>query len=205
MPRPDLRTIRGVELAKVGTWEISTGTWKVTAKALASAVALHASSGHRKPPLKLGHDDARFDGSPSVGYVDNLRLADNGQTLVGDYVGVPAWLAGVMASAYPSRSVEAVEFKDGTMQLTAVALLGVTGPGIPTIRSLSDVERLYSGGVAASAPTRLVHLVQASAPWPRVTPRSRTPQQAAALSVAASRRRSRRAAFALDQLNGGTS
>lgn len=38
MPRPSLRTIRNVELVKVGVHEISTGTWTVTPDDLRSAV-----------------------------------------------------------------------------------------------------------------------------------------------------------------------
>ena len=43
---------------------------------------------------------------PSVGRIENLRLTNNSQTLVGDLVGVPVWLAKVMPSAYPRRSIE---------------------------------------------------------------------------------------------------
>ncbi len=154
-----LATVPGVELIRTGKWAISTGDWTVNAADLASAVAALNCPAVRKPRLKLGHVDPRFnaagvggpalDGEPAVGWVDNLRVADNGQTLVGDYRGVPGWLGQVMASAYPDRSVEG--FHGYRCQLghthpfvlTGVALLGVTPPGVGTLTSLSDVARLY--------------------------------------------------------------
>ncbi|SKT71303.1 Uncharacterised protein [Mycobacteroides abscessus subsp. abscessus] len=151
---PDLRTIRGVELVKVGSWEISTGTWTVTAADLQAAVAAHAAGVLRKPVIKLGHQGPMRDAAPALGHVDGLRLTDDGQTLVGDLVNVPARLAAVLASAYPDRSVEALidyQDTDGTvwpLVLSALSLLGATAPGIDTLHSLQDVTDLY--GVAAS-------------------------------------------------------
>ncbi|ALM19617.1 hypothetical protein B9M79_20400 [Mycobacteroides abscessus] len=149
-----MRTIRGVELVKVGSWEISTGTWTVTAADLQSAVAAHAAGVLRKPVIKLGHQGPMRDAAPALGHVDGLRLTDDGQTLVGDLVNVPARLAAVLASAYPDRSVEALidyQDTDGTvwpLVLSALSLLGATAPGIDTLHSLQDVTDLY--GVAAS-------------------------------------------------------
>lgn len=149
----DLRTVRNVELIRCGTWNISTGPWTVTPEHLRSAIAAHEAGALRKAILKIGHEDPRFDGSPALGHLDNLRLTDNGQTLSGDFVGVPTRLASVLASAYPDRSIEGIhEFTaaDGTtfpFVLTAVALLGATAPGIDTLRSLQDVTDLY--GIAA--------------------------------------------------------
>ncbi|MBM4695295.1 hypothetical protein GS434_17285 [Rhodococcus hoagii] len=154
MPNAQLVTVPGVELIKVGSWDISTGKWNVTPKLLHSAVEAATAGVVRRPPLKLGHDDPRFDGEPAVGYIDNLRITDGGRTLVGDYVGVPKWLADVLATAYPSRSVEGVhdvEGRDGTKYpfvLTACALLGVTNPGIT---SIADLPAHF--GVAAKAVT----------------------------------------------------
>jgi len=154
VPSAQLVSVPGVELIKVGTWDISTGKWDVTTEMLHSAVEAAANGVLRRPPLKLGHDDPRFDGEPAVGYIDNLRVTADGQSLIGDYVGVPQWLADVLASAYPSRSVEGVnevEAADGTKYpfvLTACALLGVTNPGIT---SIADLPAHF--GVAAKAVT----------------------------------------------------
>ncbi|RKR92790.1 hypothetical protein BDK92_7270 [Micromonospora pisi] len=165
---PALRRIPRVELVHAGTWPVSTGVWTATTQDLHAAVAALACPAVRRPGIKIGHSDTRFtdptaDGDPLLGYVDNLTVTDDGLTLVGDFAGMPAWLAGaagdegsVIASAYPDRSIEGVY--DFVCQighthpfvLTAVALLGVTPPGVGTLQSLQDIAALY--GVAASAP-----------------------------------------------------
>ncbi|WP_280827915.1 hypothetical protein [Mycobacterium sp. OTB74] len=148
------RTLRGVELVKVGTWPAHTtdgADWVVTADDLAAAVAAHQAGVLRKPVIKLGHNDSRNDGDPALGFVDNLQLTDDGNTLVGDLCNMPAQLAEVLPHAYPDRSVEALinyVDKDGTcwpLVLTACGLLGTESPAVSTLQSLAE---LY--GVAAS-------------------------------------------------------
>lgn len=149
----DLRTIPGVELAKVGRWEAMTGVFRVTKADLRSAVEAHQAGVLRKPVIKIGHDDDR-DTDPAMGYVDNLRLTNDGNTLVGDFVNVPARLAALIPLAYPERSVEAfVDYYEQSTGRTwpliidAIALLGATGPAISELQSLQGVGDLY--GVAA--------------------------------------------------------
>lgn len=145
-----------------GTWSASTGVHTFTADDFAYAVAALECPAVRRPILKLGHTDARFDGEPAAGRVDNLHTESDGHSLVGDYVGMPGWLATpdvnghtVIASAYPDRSVEGqwdYECALGHIHpfvLTGVALLGVQGPAIGTLTSLHDVGAMY--GVAASS------------------------------------------------------
>ena len=186
----DLRTIPGVELIRVGTWEISTGTWTVTAADLVAAVAAHRAGVLRKPVVKIGHVDERFDGEPALGFVDNLTITDNGRTLLGDLVGVPALLADVAASAYPSRSVEGIQdYTDPAgnsygFVLTALSLLGATAPGVSALRSLADVGQLY--GVAAATGQRVIRLHTTA---PGVTDSRRR----VVVRAAAARRRHRRA------------
>ncbi|WP_024448085.1 hypothetical protein [Mycolicibacterium iranicum] len=156
---PNLRTIRGVELAKVGTWETVShpAGWTITPDDLRSAVAAHAAGVLPRPRLKIGHTDPRFDGGPALGRVDNLRLVDDGNTLVGDFVDVPAAIAALLPHSYPSRSVEALldyTAPDGTvwpLVLMAVSLLGATAPGMET---LADIADLYDA--AASSARRVV-------------------------------------------------
>lgn len=149
----------GVELIRTGTWPISTGVWTATRDDLAAAVAAMSCPAIRKPVLKIGHNSSLGDGEPAIGRVENLRLVDGGHTLVGDYVGVPAWLNTIMASAYPDRSVEGSYRHRCQLghthpfALTAVALLGVTPPGVGTLKSLADVRELY--GVTAEAGERV--------------------------------------------------
>jgi len=154
---PILVTLPNIELIHVGTWEISTGTWTVTTEDLNNAVAARDCPAVRRPVLKLGHTDPRFDGEPAVGWVDNLVVSAAGHELRGDYAGIPAWLGDVLPSAYPDRSIEG-EY-DHVCQmghthpfvLTAVALLGVQAPGVGTLESLIDIAALF--GVAAAGPS----------------------------------------------------
>jgi hypothetical protein len=152
---PALATVAGVELGTAGYWDISNiKDWHPTSEDFAAAIAALDCPAIRRPVLKFGHVAPMGEGDPTIGNVDNLRLTDDGQTLVGDFVGVPAWLAesdsegrSVFASAYPDRSGE--WFFDHQCSLghthpfvlRAVALLGVWEPGIATLESLYD---LYS-------------------------------------------------------------
>lgn len=181
---PALATKRDVELVQAGQWDLSTGRVTFTPGDLASAVAALDCPAIRRPILKLGHTDPRFDGEPAVGWVDNVALADSGNTIVGDYVGMPAWLGDIIASAYPDRSVEGCfDFRcqlghTHPFVLTAVALLGVSAPGIGTLGSLQDVATLY--GVAASSDQSGEHVavtIHASKETPMPNPR---PAQVAA-------------------------
>ena len=159
---PPLSHLPNVELMHAGTWSASTGVHTFTADDFAYAVAALECPAVRRPILKLGHTDPRFDGEPAAGRVDNLHTESDGHSLVGDYVGMPGWLATpdingdtVIASAYPDRSVEGqwdYECALGHVHpfvLTGVALLGVQEPAIGTLTSLHDVGAMY--GVAASS------------------------------------------------------
>lgn len=153
---PELSNLPGVQLMRTGQWETSTGRFTFTPDDLAEAVAAQACPAIRKPVLKLGHTDPRFDGEPAVGWVESLAVSDDGHSLDGDYVGMPGWLGPVLASAYPDRSIEG-EYRykcalghTHPFVVTAVALLGVTEPAIGTLESLQDVAKLY--GVAAASP-----------------------------------------------------
>lgn len=150
---PILATVKGVELASVGYWDISNATdWHPSADDLAAAVAALDCPAVRRPILKFGHTGIPGEGDPAIGLIDNLALTEDGNTLVGDYVGVPAWLAAaddegraVIASAYPDRSGE---FEHNYVcqlghthpfVLHAMSLLGVVRPGIGTLESLYDL------------------------------------------------------------------
>lgn len=156
MVLPALSNQPNVEIAQTGQWKISTGEVTLTHEDFANAVSALDCPAVRKPVLKLGHTDPRFDGEPSVGWIDNLAVAEKGHTIVGDYVGMPGWLGPVLPSSYADRSMEATW--DFMCQLghvhpfviTAVALLGVTPPGIGTLESLQDVASLYGVQMAAS-------------------------------------------------------
>lgn len=145
-PTAYLVTVPNVELIEVGEdWETSTGVFTFDEDDLISCIASQDDPAVRTPVLKLGHIDPRFDGQPTFGRIENMRLSDNGQTLFGDIVGVPFWLAEIMATAYPRRSFEgAVQAKTRTgntwpLTITALSLLGATYPAIDTLEDLQQV------------------------------------------------------------------
>ncbi|AYD81504.1 head maturation protease [Arthrobacter phage KBurrousTX] len=139
-------TVEGVPLVKTGTWSASTGPKAVTKEDLAAIVEAHESNVLDKGVLKKGHLDPRhenptWDGDPAYGQVDNLRLSEDGETLLGDYINVPEDLAESLPSAYPNRSAEiawGVAIKDAAGKVTkqfkaalaGVALLGRTPPAV---------------------------------------------------------------------------
>ncbi|KWW97408.1 hypothetical protein LI90_4380 (plasmid) [Carbonactinospora thermoautotrophica] len=140
-------TIRGVELVRVGTWHASTGVTQITREDLEAIVTAYGDPEVDRAPIKLGHVDQRFnDGEPALGWVENLRLSDDGRTLVGDLVGMPARLAEIAPTAYRRRSVEiawGVRTPSGRTYravLTGLALLGVSRPAV---KGLADVLALY--------------------------------------------------------------
>ena len=166
--RAALATLPGVPLLSVGTWAASTGVFHVTREHLQSAIAAFADPGFRRPVVKLGHVDARFDGEPALGRIVNPRLSDDGMTLIGDLTGMPSWLADIAASAFPSRSIEG-EFghktQTGTKHafaLTAVALLGIQAPAVSTLADLAALYGLDPVAVAASA----AHSMEENMPQP---------------------------------------
>jgi 2'-5' RNA ligase len=163
---PALKRRTAVELVRTGRWPISTGTWNPTPADLAAAVEASQCPAIRNPIIKLGHEDPRFTGEPALGWFENLRLADGGHTLLADQVTLP-WLHDVQAAAYPDRSVEGNynhRCANGHMHpfaLTAVALLGVTPPGVKTLTSIQDLPD-WLGVAAAAAPPEGARRVQAT-------------------------------------------
>lgn len=152
-----------VEIAQTGQWDISTGRVTLTPGDFSNAIAAMECPAVHKPILKLGHMESmpnakkkRTDGEPAIGFIDNMATADDGHTMVGDYTGMPGWLAAITPSAYPNRSMEAswdFQCQLGHVHpfvITAVSLLGVAPPGIGTLDTLADVANLY--GVMATAP-----------------------------------------------------
>ncbi len=135
---PERKRRLGVEIARVGRYELSTGSHEFSRAQLAAAVAHSATSA---PRIGIGHIDPRFnaagnDGDPAFGRVVNLRLDQDGDVLVGDFDGMASWLDENLEVAYPGRSLEA-RVKGDDMQITAVKLLGTTPPGISDLKDLA--------------------------------------------------------------------
>lgn len=159
---PVLGHVEGVELIDTGSWSAMSGPFTPTPEIIAAAVAALDCPAVRRPVLKAGHGGQHGIGEPALGYVANLRLSNEGHTLIGDYRGMPGWLTevdsdgqSVLASAYPDRSIEG-EYgyicqlgHEHPFVVHAVALLGVERPAIGTLESLQE---LY-GVVAATTPS----------------------------------------------------
>lgn len=147
----------GVELARPGTWQLSSGTSEFTAGMLRDAADFHASTGGQKIPLGFGHMDSRFDGDPAWGWLTNVRYAedDHGPVLLGDLVDLDDWVHAAAPQRWPHRSIEGVKGvkfagREYGLVLTRLALLGATPPGMPALKSLTDLRQLVAAAAAAS-------------------------------------------------------
>jgi len=159
--------IDNVPLCATGIeYPLASGPHTFTEQELADAVqaATSPDSAIHPPRLKLGHrsEANQFflgEDEPAFGRVENLSLSKNKQTVYGDFVGMPDWLAEVLPNAYPSRSVDAqlnvttATGKRYAMVIADVSLLGVTWPGCSVIEDLPmwyGSERPDDAEIAAS-------------------------------------------------------
>jgi hypothetical protein len=155
---PIFKTVPNVPILSSGIeYQLSTGPTTFTPEHLESIVMALDDPAITFPRLKLGHTEDNHwpeGAEPSFGTVTTLHLGDNGQTVYGDYVGLPAWLADILPIAYPSRSIEGyfnLETPTGhkwPFVLTAVSLLGVLWPGcsvLEDLRPLYESETLPEG------------------------------------------------------------
>jgi hypothetical protein len=152
---PQLVTIPGVEILAAGTWQLSSGRQTFTRQDLTDAVAAAGCPAVGAPIIKIGHLDPRFapkpgeDGEPALGRLANMRTDSSGVKLLADLAGMPGWLAGISASAFPRRSVEGTyKFHcqighQHPFVITALALLGVTAPGVGVLQDLRDLSELF--------------------------------------------------------------
>lgn len=147
----ELKTIHGVEIFSVGTWNGDV----YTDKDLDDMVeAFNDTKANMSPPLKLGHNEeqrALFqDGLPAAGWIGNLYIKAG--KLIADFVDIPSRIAQLLEKkAYKKVSAEIfwdIEFngKFYNRMLAGVALLGGQ---IPAVNNLSDILALY--GIDAGA------------------------------------------------------
>lgn len=158
--RPVLSNVPGVELARTGQWSASTGVSTITRDDLAAAVAAMDCPAVRDPIIKLGHTDPRFDGEPAFGRITNLSVR-NACSLVGDLTGMPGWLGPILASAYPSRSIEG-EWNHRcavghvhSFVITGLALLGITEPAIGSLAPLDDIAAMWADDYQPALPAQM--------------------------------------------------
>lgn len=128
-------------------YKLSSGPHTFTESELQDAIKAQSDIAIKAPRLKLGHKSKTNElfltgDEPAFGRVENLRLSENGQEIIGDYAGMPEWLATVMPTAYPARSVDAsldvetVTGKQYSMVITDVSALGVRWPGCSVLEDL---------------------------------------------------------------------
>lgn len=162
----DLVTVTNIPLLEVGQeYPASTGPFTFTAEMLDEVVLSQDDPHVPSPRQKLGHnpnaidedlqalweqameDKPDNDSTPAIGTIQNMKASDDGQTLIGDLVGVPEWFATIMTTAYPARSIEGGSWKNDANNkkyafcIQAVAWLGVAWPGCT---SLADLQVLFS-------------------------------------------------------------
>lgn len=149
-----LVTVQNVPICATGVeYMLSTGPATFTEQDLRDACTLaNDDPTYRTPRLKLGHvaggwqaSDGSTNGEPSFGQFSNLRVGNYGQELFADIINVPDWLANLLPSAYPSRSIEGQQgYKSNAgktygLAIDAVALLGVEMPGVASLDDLQAV------------------------------------------------------------------
>lgn len=164
------RDLIGVELLSAGGPVHGVGSppegdfW--TPEDLRAMAAADAELGDElKPPNKIGHSDLQAlvrnsaddlgitvspGEMPAVGWIENVRVNDTGDKLIGDIMAVPEKLADLIeAGGYRTRSVELSKV---TSQVTGkvydwvVTGLAWLGGKMPAVRTLDDVVALYEGG-----------------------------------------------------------
>ena len=145
----ELKSIQGVEIFSVGTWN---GDSYTQADLDNMVEAFNDTKGSMIPALKLGHNKeqkALFqDGLPAAGWVGGLYT--KGERLLADFIDLPSRIAELLEKkAYRKVSSEIfwdIEFNGKVYHrmLAAVALLGAQ---VPAVNNLNDILALY--GISA--------------------------------------------------------
>lgn len=177
-------SILGVELARVGTWDLAIGgRTRFTAEDFTDAIAASHDPDYGIMAIRPGHTDPRFDGEPALGRVENMRMA--GDRLLGDLVDLPAWLTERIHAAYPERSIEGyrgVTSPTGRryrLVLTSLALLGVSPPAMQGLADLpAAVAAAWAAGWAAAggSSTRLAAASSEMGLWSDAPSESEPPE-----------------------------
>ena len=142
-------TFKNVQLVKAGTWGGMTGTSTITPEDLADAVAAYHDPEIDRGVLKIGHDgDLNMaSGQPALGWVENLKLSADKQTLIGDLVDIPSKLAEIVPRAFRRRSVEmtlGAKTPSGKTYRAALTGLALLGAKAPAVKGLDDILKLYA-------------------------------------------------------------
>ncbi|ALF01217.1 head maturation protease [Arthrobacter phage Brent] len=158
MTKTATTTFKGVELAKVGHWLSGRGAATVTQAHLEGAVAAYADREVDRGAIKIGHEGALAlgDAHPAAGWVENLRLSADKQTLIGDLAHIPTKLAAIIPRAFRRRSVEmsvGVTTPSGKSYAAALTALSLLGAKAPAVKGLNDIAELYASGDSTAEET----------------------------------------------------
>lgn len=150
----DLVNVARVPIVEAGVeYILSTGPATFTPDDLRDFVTSQDDPAIKSPRAYIGHEDdiVRFarpaTGEPALGVFKNIQLDEDSLTVYGDIIGMPKWLAEILPTAYPNRSIEGYQnFPTNTgntwgLVVEAVALLGVRWPGVST---LDDLPIIFS-------------------------------------------------------------
>lgn len=154
-PEVELTTIEGIEMVSVGMeWPGLTGPATITEQNIVDAVEAANSKLVTNPRFGLGHAEDLGDKEPAFGTYTNVRLSENGQTMLGDLAGVPVWVAKMLPTAYPSRSIEGrynvtQGNKTYSLVVDAVKCLGIH---MPACSVLADLPTQLAQWFGAEAP-----------------------------------------------------
>lgn len=142
-------TFKDVQLVKAGTWGGMTGRSTITPEDLADAVAAYSDPEIDRGVIKIGHDgDLNLaTGQPALGWVENLKLSADKQTLIGDLTNIPSKLAAIIPRAFRRRSVEmtlGAKTPSGKTYRAALTGLALLGAKAPAVKGLDDILALYA-------------------------------------------------------------
>ena len=136
-----MRTIRTLELAKVGEWGM--GSDPITGQDLKEVVETFTP----RRPVGIGHEAMRRDDAPKYGNVWSVALVDDGNTLTGEVEFTDALDTLYTSGAYDGWSVSIPKrAKDGKAYLHHLAFLGATPPKIPGLKELEVKPFSYADG-----------------------------------------------------------
>nr|DAM44754.1 MAG TPA: capsid scaffolding protein [Bacteriophage sp.] len=128
-----MRTIRTLELARVGSWGKNSDP--ITEQDLRDAVETFTP----RRPVGIGHDAMRKDDAPKYGNVWAVRLRDGGKTLTGEVEFGEELDELYTSGKYDGWSVSLPKrAKDGKAYLHHLAFLGATPPKIPGLKDLGE-------------------------------------------------------------------
>lgn len=153
-PEVELTTVEGIELVSVGMdWPGLGKPTTITEENVKDAAEAANHKLFTNPRFGLGHEEDLGDREPAFGTYTNVRVSDNGQTLLGDLTAVPVWVAKMLPAAYPGRSIEGrynQKLADGSrnysLVIDAVKMLGVRLPACKAIADLPAQLATWYGG-----------------------------------------------------------